>query len=690
MSKDKKQKLCPKHRSRKISTITCPENLSADEELYFADPFQDGKFANPWGVEAKPTPLNLAKWKAQKNPFAQEKKQQALIGVAPNPLGVFEGLPPGMKVLWLGHASFLIEIEGLSILLDPVFGDIPLTSRKVAAPISPQDIPEVDVLLLSHGHFDHLDVSSLKAIGSKFGEQSLSLVPSGLAPLIPDTCGEVLEFSWWQSIEVKGLRFTLVPAQHWHGRGPGDLQKCLWGGWVIEGSERRIFFSGDSGYCKGFSLIGKIFSHFDLALLPLGSFEPTWMMGNQHMNPSQALDVFEELNADHFIGLHWGAFDLSDEPMDYGIRLLDRLVAERGFDASRFHKLTPGGSLAFDGDEIISTYTCEDMLRDRLQIPGTIFEGASEREMQLVSETLHPLTVAKGETIFSQDDKGDSLLYLLNGRVQVERSGTILAEVGPGGIVGEMAPFIQELRSANVQALEDSDVLLLHHHELQSLRKLDSAIAWRLERILIGSLTHRMRSMIEQIKEEISSADEDSEISPTPSFMSRLKSLLVSSPAAEDNARLDVSEALFQSGLFGNEDDLVMKAVGKFLRQENYRSGTYLCRQGETGEDIYFIAEGTVEVQVSLGSTEGPLKVAQTGPGEALGLMNLIDRQGCSADCVTISDVTTFNLDRSSWFKLYDQNDLVGSVMRLAIIRGLCKLLSSSSKYVVSKQNKHA
>jgi L-ascorbate metabolism protein UlaG (beta-lactamase superfamily) len=163
----------------------------------------------------------------------------------------------------------------------------------------------------------------------------------------------VLELDWWEQVALGPLRVTLAPAQHWHQRTPLDTNKRLWGSFVIEGS-RRLFFCSDSGYFKGFSVIGRVFDGFDLAMLPLGSFEPRWLMAPQHLNPNESVQAMDDLGARHFLAIHWGTFDLADEPIGHGVHLLDEIIAQRDLDPERFHVLDHGGSLGFDRDRVVA------------------------------------------------------------------------------------------------------------------------------------------------------------------------------------------------------------------------------------------------------------------------------------------------------------------------------------------------
>jgi L-ascorbate metabolism protein UlaG (beta-lactamase superfamily) len=335
--------------------VPSPVDLSALEPsvraLLEAPTQASGRFANPWEAPPRPGLRDVFRWQMQRDRGGKRVVAQPM---AEAPLGALSALPDDLRVLWLGHASFLVEIEGTRLLVDPVFGRAGgLVARVTDLPITVDALPRPHAVLLTHGHHDHFDSRSVRALARRFGPELLFVVPRGIARELPAECRRVVELDWWREIAIESARVCLVPAQHWHRRGLFDEDRALWGGYVMRGhgpSSRSVYHSGDTGYFQGFDAIGRVFPSIDVAILPLGAYEPRWFMGSQHMPPEASALAFADLGAKHFVGMHWGTFDLSDENVDDGPRLLERVVDEDArLDARRFHVLRHGGSVGVDG-----------------------------------------------------------------------------------------------------------------------------------------------------------------------------------------------------------------------------------------------------------------------------------------------------------------------------------------------------
>ncbi len=235
---------------------------------------------------------------------------------------------PRPSLTWIGHATYLLQLGGRSILTDPVLSPrVVLVPRNVAPGLDHDALPRIDIVTVSHNHLDHMDAPTLRRLGPSVRY----VVPLGLGDwFVREGLRDVVELDWWQSMEQDGLKITLVPSQHWSRRGLLDTDTTLWGGFVVEADGLRAYHSGDTAYFSGFKLIGERCGPIDAAMLPIGAYDPRWFMRAQHMNPEDAVQAFQDLGARRFFAMHWGTFKLTDEPMDEPPGFTRRVWAERG------------------------------------------------------------------------------------------------------------------------------------------------------------------------------------------------------------------------------------------------------------------------------------------------------------------------------------------------------------------------
>lgn len=230
-------------------------------------------------------------------------------------------------ITWIGHATLLIQLSGLNILTDPVWATKMGFEKRLALPgMGVTDLPEIDVVLISHNHYDHLDIKTIQ----KLKGNPLCLVPKGVGSLLSKRgIPNFEEFHWWETKTINQVEFIFVPAQHWSKRTLWDTNKSLWGGWMInkvsEDGEKEdgVYFVGDSSYFNGFAEIGRKYK-INYMLVPIGAYESEWFMHAQHATPEEAVKAFLEAGAKYFIPMHYDAFRLGDDTPKEAIDRLQR------------------------------------------------------------------------------------------------------------------------------------------------------------------------------------------------------------------------------------------------------------------------------------------------------------------------------------------------------------------------------
>lgn len=245
------------------------------------------------------------------------------------------------SLTWIGHASFVLRMGGRFLATDPLWSErIQRVIPRQAPPgVAFEDTPPLDLVLVSHNHYDHLDLPTLRRIGPR----AKYLVPQGNARILRDAgLPDVVELDWWETWRDGALEVTLVPARHWSMRAPWDRNDGLWGGWVVRGPEGAAYHSGDTALFDGFAEIAQRCGPIDWAMLPIGAYEPRWFMEPQHMNPDDALAAFRALGAAHFVAMHWGTFKLTDEPLHEPPARIQDLWRAHGLDPARLWLLDVG------------------------------------------------------------------------------------------------------------------------------------------------------------------------------------------------------------------------------------------------------------------------------------------------------------------------------------------------------------
>ena len=259
---------------------------------------------------------------------------------------------PGEAVTtYINHATHLIQISGMNMLTDPIFSQraSPVSwagpARVHKPAIALEALPKIHVVMISHNHYDHMDVESIRKLSQI--HNPVFVVPLGNKELIEDMGAQkIVELDWWQDTKIENseLKITLVPVQHWSARGMFDRNKALWGGFVVQSPSLKIFFAGDTGYNKFFLEIKKRLGIMDLSILPIGAYEPRWFMKEQHMNPEDAVQAHVDLESRFSLGTHFGTFQLTDEAIDEPRKALSLALQKRNLSEIQFAAPTPGAS----------------------------------------------------------------------------------------------------------------------------------------------------------------------------------------------------------------------------------------------------------------------------------------------------------------------------------------------------------
>jgi L-ascorbate metabolism protein UlaG (beta-lactamase superfamily) len=245
------------------------------------------------------------------------------------------------SLTWIGHATFVLRLGGALIATDPIWSQriSGVIARRAPPGVPLEAVPQLDLVTVSHNHFDHLDLPTLKRIGPA----TTYVVPLGNGALLRKAgLGDVVELDWWQSHRVKDVEVTLVPARHWSMRAPWNRNDMLWGGFVFRAAEGVAYHAGDTALFDGFAEIGARLGPVDWAMLPIGAYEPRWFMEPQHMNPEDAGAAFAALGARTLVAMHWGTFKLTDEPLGEPPERMRAVFKARGFDDSRLWILDVG------------------------------------------------------------------------------------------------------------------------------------------------------------------------------------------------------------------------------------------------------------------------------------------------------------------------------------------------------------
>ncbi len=260
---------------------------------------------------------------------------------------------------WIGHATVLLQTSGVNIITDPVFSNRASPAqfagpkREVPLMMTMDELPPIDVVFISHNHYDHLDANTITEFSQRF-PKAIYVVPLGFKPWLENQgvlSANIRELDWWDSVTLNALDYTLVPVQHWSKRTLTDTNRMLWGGIVIEDAANpapgqknwRFLHTGDTGYSQDFKDIGAKFpGGFDWAAIAIGAYEPRWFMKAQHVNPDEAVQIMQDVGARQALGIHWGTFMLTDEALDLPPKDLAVALTKYNIPPDRFHVFKNG------------------------------------------------------------------------------------------------------------------------------------------------------------------------------------------------------------------------------------------------------------------------------------------------------------------------------------------------------------
>lgn len=290
----------------------------------------EGGFRNPWPSSQTHGFLDFLKWslgERRRGADRPDPDPAIFVRVAPE-FVVPRASPDQLTITWVGHTSFLIQIAGLNVLIDPIWSDraSPVQfagpRRWVPAAVEFDRLPPIDVIVLSHDHYDHLDSGTVSRIARRYPAAAW-YAPLGVGAFLRQHgAREVVERDWWQESAIGSLKLTCVPAQHFSGRTLVTRNKTLWCGWALRSPHQSLFFAGDTALHPEFGAITERCGPFDMAILPIGAYDPRWFMGSVHMNPEDCMKAFTQISEAQggrrlvMTASHWGTFKLTDEPMD--------------------------------------------------------------------------------------------------------------------------------------------------------------------------------------------------------------------------------------------------------------------------------------------------------------------------------------------------------------------------------------
>ena len=309
---------------------------------------EKGTFFNPTLEKQSKTLSDILKWKFTTT--AEEWPEFIPVTFKPN-LGA-PAKENEVNLSFINHSTFLLQLKGINILTDPVYSErvSPISflgPKRVHAPGIPlESLPPIKVVLISHNHYDHLDIKTLKKLEEKF--KPIFIAPLGDEVLLQNEgLTNIITLDWYQNFKVHDIEIIFTPTQHWSRRGILDTNKSLWGGYIIRKNDKKIYFGGDAGYSKYYKEIFNRYGAMDLSLLPIGAYAPRWFMQDMHMDPEEAIWAHQDLKSRKSVGIHFGTFQLTNESREEPTQKLQMHLRSQKISPDDFIVLEPGQSHVF-------------------------------------------------------------------------------------------------------------------------------------------------------------------------------------------------------------------------------------------------------------------------------------------------------------------------------------------------------
>jgi L-ascorbate metabolism protein UlaG (beta-lactamase superfamily) len=303
------------------------------------------RYNNVDNVSTDKTLKEFRKWREERR--RKKKDYSYVVPSTPPRLSYLSENRLETTITWVGHSTFFVQYEGMNIITDPIWAERLGFEKRLGPPGIPiHEVPPIDLILISHSHYDHLHIASIRKL---YRTGTTLVVPVGLKrKMLRKGFHSCVEMEWWQEILIGRIKLAFVPTQHWTRRTPWDTNTSHWGGYILQSSEPEehkrplnLYFAGDSGYFPGFKEIGSRYK-IHVALMPIGAYEPEWFMTSQHVNPEEAMQAFMDVGAETMIPMHFGTFRLADDTAREALDRMENARLKHGISKERIRTLGHG------------------------------------------------------------------------------------------------------------------------------------------------------------------------------------------------------------------------------------------------------------------------------------------------------------------------------------------------------------